>query len=246
MTDPMTPIPTPDEPSLGERFVDVFTAPVKAMDAVAVRPAWVVPALVVFALMFVYTAVNMHIIMPAQTEMQLEHATDAQAAALETQLEMFTDPPVWLRVLVGLGAGLGVVLLGALVFGLVLHLFLKLSEGQGTVKHTLGIVYWSGLIAYGLKTLLSWIVVVLTGSMQMATLSAASLIPDPNPQSLSYVLAGLFGDPFVYWMLAVAVIGVSRVHLIPVVRAAVVVVATYVLLSAIPVGFTLLGQMVSG
>jgi hypothetical protein len=238
--------PPAGSPSLGERISDVFVAPTRAMIATAANPAWWLPALIVFVIMFLFTAVNAHLLMPAQTEMQLQHASGAELEALEQQMAMFEDPPVWLRIVSGLGAGFGVTILGGMIFALIVHLFLRLSEGSGRLGQTVGVVFWSGLIAYGLKTVLAWVVLVVTGSAQAAGLTLASLFPDPDPQSLPYLLATLFGDPFVWWMLAVAVIGMACAHRLTWGRAATVVAATYVLLSAVLVGFNLLGQAVSG
>lgn len=244
-TEPM-PSASQGSPTLGERITDVFVAPSRAMQAVADRPAWWFPALIVFVLMFLYTALNAHILMPAQTQMQLENAPPAQRDMLEEQLELFQDPPVWLRLISGIGAGFGVVILGGLIFAIITHMFLKLSEGQGRIGQTVGVVFWSGLIAYGLKTVLSWVVLVVSGSVTAASLTAAALLASPDPQSIGYVLASMFGDPFVWWMLVVSAIGMTFSHRIPFARAATVVGATFMLLSAVLVGFTLLGQAVSG
>lgn len=233
-------------PPLSQRFVQVFTAPRRAMAAVAVRPAWLPPALLICGLMILYTAVNMHIILPEQTELQLEHATGAQVEMLEKQLDQFSDPPAWLRVLMGLGAGLSVLVFAVLLPGWLLHLFLRLSEGKGTVKQTIGVVCWAALIPYGLRTLLSWIIVVGTGSGRFAGLTLASVLPNPNPQSLTYTIAGVYGDPFTYWMLWVILLGVMIVHRLPFVRSLTVIAATYVLLSVFPIGGSLLGQVLAG
>jgi hypothetical protein len=241
------PAGAPDAPpplSLGDRIVKVFVAPTVAMREIAVRPAWLVPLGLVWLLVWLYTAANLHIILPEQTERQIAHAPDAQVEMLYQQLDMFSDPPAWLRVLMGLGSGLSAAVFAILLPGLILHLFLRLSEGAGTARQTLGVVCWAGLIAYGLRTLLSWIIVAVTGSGVHAGLTAASLMPAGNPASLGHVIANLYGDPFVYWMLWVILLGVMQVHRLAFNRALTVIVATYVLLSAVPIGFTLLGQVI--
>jgi hypothetical protein len=238
--------PPPAPPSLAERFWDVFAAPRRAMDAVAVRPAWAIPFVVLMLLMVLYTMANVHILIPEQSEMALEHVSGEAAVGLEQQIEMFSDPPMWLRVVAGLGAGLTVVVFSILLPGVILHLFLKLSGGRGQVGQTLGVLFWAALIPYGLRTLLGWIVVVASGSGKLAGLTAASLMPNPNPQSLGYVIANLYGDPFMYWMLAVSILGLAIGHKIDLARSAIVTVATFVLLSTIPIGFTLVGQVVAG
>lgn len=239
--EPATP-PTP----VGERFVDVIIAPAKAMAAVKQRPLWIVPFAALFVLLFLYTFTNVQVMMVEQSEMALEHASPQQAVGIEQQLEMFSDPPSWLRVVSGLGAGIMVTIISIMLPALLMHVFMKLSGGKGEMSQSLGVIFWSGLIAYGLRTILSWIIIVITGSSLRASLTAATLMSDPNPNSVGYVIAGLYGDPFMYWTLFVAVIGMAIVHEVDRVRAATVVLATYVLLSAIPVGMTLLGQAVGG
>jgi hypothetical protein len=233
-------------PALGDRFAQVLLAPAAAMRAVAERPAWFVPIAAIGLLMTLYTAVNVHVLVPEQAEMQMDHAPAAQLEALQQQIAMFSDPPAWLRVVAGLGSGVSVALFAVLAPGLVLHLFLRLSEGGAAARQTVGVVAWAGLIPYGLRTLLSWLIVAATGSGRQAGLTAASLLPEPDPQSLGYMLANLYGDPFVYWMLWVIVLGVVQVHRLPAGRVLTVVAATYILLSAVPLGFTLLGQTLGG
>lgn len=216
--------------------------PRAAMQAVAARPAVFLALLLVFVLMTMFMAANVHILMPEQAEWQLDDAPAAQIEALEKQIDMFSDPPVWLRLGVGLGTGFSIALFTVLVPGLLLHLFLRLSEGQGSLRQTLGVVSWAGLIPYGLRTVLSWIIVIVTGSGRQAGLTLASFLAEPNQRSVSYVAANMYGDPFIWWMLWVIVLGVMQAHRLAWGRAFGVTVATYALLSVVPLGFTLLGQ----
>lgn len=232
-------------PNLGERITDVFTAPTRAMRAVAERPSWWLPALISFVVVAVFTLVNVQQMTVSQLEVQLETASGPQAEALQQQLELFEDPPGWLRAFSALGGGVGVVL-GGLIFAMVCHLFIRLSEGQGRLGQSVGVVFWAGLIVYSLKTLLTWIILVVTGSVRASSLTAAALIGDGNPQSVPTMLGNLLGDPFVWWMLYVVMVGMAVVHRMAFTRAATVVVATYLLLVAIMTGFGLLGTLVSG
>ncbi len=234
----------PPPPPLGGRFIDVVTAPAKAMAAVAAQPAWLVPASVLFALMFLYRAANVHVLVPAQLEMTLE-AGGAGSEAIHAQMDLFTDPPVWLRVVSGLGAGFTVVVFSLLVPGLILHLFTRLSSGSAELKQTLGVVFWAGLIAYGLRTVLGWIVLVATGEARYAGLTAASFLHGVDPQSVLFSVAGLYGDPFMYWTLWVVAIGLATCHRLPLGRAVTVVAATYVLGSALPIGMAIISQAFS-
>jgi hypothetical protein len=242
----MTDLQTSEHVSLIDRFILLVRRPWSAMHAVADQPAVMIALGIVFLLMTLYTAVNVHIIVPEQTEWQIEHAPVDHIPALEQNIELFSDPPVWLRLAAGLGSGFSVALFAVLVPGLLLHLFLRLSEGQGSLRQTLGVVGWAGLIPYGLRTLISWVIVVLTDSSRLAGLTLASVLPDPNPQSVAYITANLYGDPFMYWMLWVMVLGIMQTHRLAFGRALAVTAATFVLLSAIPIGFTLLNQVLTG
>lgn len=240
-----TPIAGRGSPNLGERITDVFVAPTRAMRAVADRPAWWLPALISFLVVAVFTLVNVQQVTIAQLEGQLETASGPQVEALEQQLSLFEDPPAWLRVFSGLGGGVGVVL-GGLIFALVCHLFIRLSEGQGRLGQSVGVVFWAGLIVYSFKTLLTWVVLVVTGSVTASSLTLAAVVGDGNPQSVPTMLGNLLGDPFVWWMLYVVMVGMAVAHRMAFNRAATVVVATYLLLVAIMTGFGLLGTLMSG
>ncbi len=87
---------------------------------------------------------------------------------------------------------------------------------------------------------------MVTGSVRATGLTVAALLGEANPQSLPVVAANLFGDPFVWWMLFVVVLGMAIAHKLTAARAATVVLVTYLLLAAIMMGFTLLGQLMSG
>ncbi len=123
MTEPVQPMTESaaadlGSPTLGERITDVFVAPGRAMLATANRPAWWLPALISCLVILLFTMVNVQQITTVQREAQLEEASSDQAAMLEKQLELFEDPPVWLRALSGLGAAVGV-LVGGLIFAMV-------------------------------------------------------------------------------------------------------------------------------
>ncbi len=250
MNDNQEPMPEAEahaEPTpVSERFVDVFTAPGKAMAAVAERPMWFLPLLVVFAIMSLYVAANINIIIPEVMERSIDNARGDQVEAMEKILDMFVDPPAWLRVVAGIAAGIFAVIFSITLPTLVVHMFLKLSGGVAVIGQTLGVTAWASLIVHGFRTLLSWIVIVVTGSAQNANLTAASLLPEYNPEAPLSVIANLYGDPFMYWALAVTILGLAKVHRLGLIPAATVVVATYVLLSIFPIGKALLDQKLAG
>ncbi|MDV7395911.1 hypothetical protein RZS08_31255, partial [Arthrospira platensis SPKY1] len=70
-------------PTLVDRVVKVFVAPSAAMREVAERPAWLFPLAIICAVVWLFTAASLHVILPEQTERQLAHAEGAQIEALE-------------------------------------------------------------------------------------------------------------------------------------------------------------------
>jgi len=232
------PVPAQEEPgsSISERFTDVFTAPRRAMAGVARQPAWIIPFLVIFLLMALYAAANVQLITLAQQESMREFLPPGQEDVFEERLERYQDPSLALRLWQGIQTGLGTTFIALLVPAVVLFGFCRLSEGTGRFTPTLGVVFWAGLIMYGLKTLLSWIVLAVTGNVPLSLLSAQALLPQQNPLHPLYAAAGLLGDPFFWWMLWVVALGLARVHRIAEQRALVVVVATHGLFSAVLIG----------
>jgi hypothetical protein len=234
----------PRSASLAQRFGDLVTAPTRAMADVALRPAWGLPMLLIFALMAVYTMATMHIIMPEQSEAMIEIYPPEMQDQAYAEIDKLTDPSPAQRIFQGLQSGLGIVLFAIMVPALLHHLFSRLSGGEGRLKQTLGVVYWSSLIVFGLKTVLAWIVVVVTGTGRWAGLSAQALLADQSPFNPLSVVASLFGDPFFYWTLWLVVVGLATVHRLSLGKAGIVVGAVHVLLSAMLVGLVLVARMV--
>jgi hypothetical protein len=232
----------PASPTLADRFVDVFTSPRRAMNAVAERPLWSVPFLVIFLLMALYAAANVQLITLAQQESMSEFVAPGQEGLFAERLERYQDPSVALRTWQGIQTGLGSTFIALLVPAVVLFGFCRLSEGSGSFKGTLGVVFWSGLILYGLKTILGWIVLVLTGNVSLAYLSLQSVLPVQNPMHPAFAAAGLLGDPFFWWMLWVIALGLARVHRLAERRALVVVLASHGLFSGVLIGIVALAR----
>ncbi len=232
----------PASPTLADRFVDVFTSPRRAMNAVAQRPLWSVPFLVIFLLMSLYAAANVQLITLAQQESMSEFVAPGQEGLFAERLERYQDPSPALRTWQGIQTGLGTTFIALLVPAVVLFGFCRLSEGTGSVKGTLGVVFWAGLILYGLKTILGWILLVLTGDVSLAYLSLQSVLPVQNPMHPAFAAAGLLGDPFFWWMLYVIALGLARVHRLAERRALVVVLASHGLFSAVLIGIVALAR----
>ncbi len=234
--------PLPPESSLWERIPLLVQRPSVAFARVAQRPAWWLPGLVLFVLVALYTAMNCHVIVPGSLSAALDKADGKQLEVLQKQMALFSDPPAWLRFITGFGAGFGIWVVMA-IQALIYHLFLRLSEGKGTVGQSFGVVYWAALVPTLMKTLLSWIVIVVTdGAHLLRDTGLAALVPDKASDSLPYQLATFFGDVFSIWTVVLTIIGFAVVHRIARGRSALVTVLVYVLISACMIGLSLLGK----
>ena len=239
-TPPPAPPPAGSPPA--ERFIDVFTQPRRAMDGVAQRPLWSLPFLVIFLLMMLYAAANVHLIVVDEYEGLRALMPAEQSETFEQMVEEVSDPTLSMRFRQGIYSALGVVFFWLLVPATALYGFCRLSEGVGSFHGTLGVIYWAGLIAFGLKTLLGWLVLVISGDVALSYLSLQSLLSERNPMNPLFFVAGLLGDPFFWWMLWVVALGLARVHRIAEQRALVVVLATHGLFSVVLIGITALAR----
>jgi len=246
--DPVSPVPQPQpqQASLTDRMIAVFTAPSQAMAAVAMKPAIWFPMLLLFALAAISMSASMHISMPQSMEAMGQYMPAEMQGEFGDSIDAYRDPSMGRRIWEGFKNGLNILIGFLLIPGSLLFLFMKLSGGKGKYGQSLAVVFWAGLIAFGLKSLVSWIILVLTESMRFATLNGVVFMSEFNPLSPLAVAAGLLGDPFFYWMLWVIVIGLAKVHGVPRSKAATVVFAMHILLSVIMIGVTLVIQIFMG
>lgn len=205
------PEPGPD-PLLG-RFSDLITKPGRLMDNVGRKTRLWAPYLLIFVVMTGF----MWMISPIMNPEQLEMSKDSKLMQmmppeiLEEQYEQALNPTPLRRLLTSVQGGF-FVLIQAMLLGLLLGLFAKLSGGTGRVVQAMGITAWAALIPMVVGTLITLPIILQTESFFGTSIGLAALLPDGDPGSLVYKILYMFGDFFTWWGVALLVIGFKRVY----------------------------------
>ncbi len=223
------------------RIADLFAKPARLMENVSARPAWWQPGLLIFLVMAVFT----WIVTPIQGPEQLEVMRDSRLMSMmpeeawQQQYDEALDPAPLKRALTSLGSGFtGWVMV--LVFGFILGFFARMGGGQGTFKQALGVVSWSSLLPFVAGVAIKLPLVMATESVMTVSVGLAALVPGLEPTSAVYQILNAYGDFFTWWGLAVLVIGFQGVFGMSRGAAAVAVLLPWALLTAIPVGLSIL------
>jgi hypothetical protein len=223
------------------RIADLFTKPSRLMENVGMRPAWWQPGLVVFLVMAAFT----WIATPIQGPEQLELMRDSRLMSMmpedqwQQQYDEALDPAPLKRALTSLGSGFTSWVM-VLLFGFILGFFARMGGGQGTFKQALGVVSWGALMPFGAGVLVKLPLVLATESVMTVSVGLAALAPGLEPTSALYQILNAYGDFFTWWGLFVLVVGFQKVFGMGRGAAAVAVLLPWALLTAIPVGLTIL------
>ncbi len=218
----------------GARFRALITRPRDLGAMIKERPGWLVPALVMLGVMWLFTAAVSHIAGPEQLEL-MRDSKIMQMMPEEQWQAQYRDamaPTLAKRIGNGAAGGIGTCV-SAVVLAALLNLFAKLSAGRGRFKQMLALVFWTGLIPYGLGIVLKYALVLAKESVVGVSVGLAALLPDPDYTSFLYQFLMTFGDFTMWWALAVLVIGVEVVYELRRSTAAVVVLLPWVLLSGV-------------
>ncbi|MCP4571182.1 MAG: YIP1 family protein [bacterium] len=227
--------------SITGRLADLFAKPGRLMDNVATRPAWWQPGLLVFLIMAAFTWV----VSPIQGPEQMELMRDSKIMSMmpedqwQQQYDEALDPAPMKRAITAVGSGFTSWVM-ILVFGFILGFFARMGGGQGTFKQALGVVSWSSLLPFGVGVLIKLPLVLVTESVATVSVGLAALAPGLDPMSPLFQILNSYGDFFTWWGLFVLVVGFQRVFNMSRGAAAVAVLLPWALLTAIPVGLTLL------
>jgi hypothetical protein len=233
--------------SLPGRFWAMVVAPREASKAIAARPAWLVAGLVYIVVIAVYAGLTIHVTMPENAEYQLDNAvSQEQADLLQERIESMRHPSLTSRVGWGLLSGIGAWLFGVLLPGLIYHPFLRLSNGQGRLPQTIGVVSWASLVASTFSSALKLVLVLGKGTSEAAGTGLVLLFPDARVGSIEYTVLALFGDVFIWWQIALFVIGFAVVHRLSLRAAATVTIALAIVGGLIMVGFQAIGSRMGG
>jgi len=223
------------------RLTDLITKPSRSMQNVGAGPRWWQPGLLIFVLIAGFSYLTLPISAPEQLEMMRDSKLMQMMPEdqWQEQYDEAMNMPPAKRLLQSVGAGLTTWVL-VILFSFILGFFARMSGGQGSFRQALGIGSWSALIPFGLGSLVKMPLVLATESVFSVNIGLAALLPDGDPTSVLYQVLMTYGDLFTWWGLVVLIIGYQIVFQMTQKAAAVSVILPWILLSAIPLGLTLL------
>jgi len=188
-----------------QNIINIFTAPTKAFESLNEKPTWLLPFIIAVVVVVGYQYVTLDITMDYQMakmeardmpEQQLEAARQQMSGGLR-YVGMIVAP-IFMPIVWAILAGL---LLGASK--------ITISEGLN-FKKTFSIIAWSGLVSLAGMILLAFLVLS-KGSMHGVAIDLSSVLTTPPIGETTPVINRIFSkiDPFVFWQLALWVIGLK-------------------------------------
>ena len=236
--DPFTPAETD---GFIVRLTDLFRSPGRLMENVGRAPRWWAPGLLIFVVMIGFT----WLVTPISAPEQLELMRDSRLMQMmpeeefQRQYEEALDIPPTTRLLQSLGAGFTTWIL-VIVFGFVLGFFARMSGGKVQFKQALGIIGWAAIPVFVVASLVKLPLIMQTESVYQVSIGLAALVRGGDPTAPLYQVLMTYGDFFTWWGLVLIIIGFERVFGMGRGPAALSVILPWALLSAIPLGFSLL------
>jgi hypothetical protein len=223
------------------RLTDLVTRPARLAENIGAAPRWWQPGLLVFVLICGFSYLTLPISAPEQLEMM--HDSKIMQMMPEGQWQQQYDDalnvPPTKRLLQAVGAGFTTWLM-IILFSLILGFFVRMGGGKGTFRQALGLGSWTAVIPFGIASIVKLPLVLATESVFAVNLGLAALLPGGDPRSPLYQVLMTYGDLFTWWGLIVLIIGFRQVFGLPQRAAALSVILPWILLSAIPLGMSLL------
>ncbi|MBN1550809.1 YIP1 family protein [bacterium] len=208
-----------------ERIFGIFTSPKETFQDINNKPNWLVPFLVLIAVVIVVQFMLLDIGLADQlARLEAREMPEAQMEIARTQMQ---GPLKYIQFAV---IPIMTLLTWCIVSGI--HLFFTnvVFGGETTFKKMFAVISWSSLIGI-ISTVLRMIMVMSKGTSYGVTTSLAILMPTPGlgetPSILFRLLAHL--DIFAIWGLVLFAIGISKISKLDINKSASVVIINWLI-----------------
>jgi len=195
--------------SIGTKMIAVFTSPKKAFEAIAEKPDWIAPIIimVLIGILFTVTVVP-SVIMPETIEKTVEQMRDRGLtdAQVEQAMKYMTGA---FPIIMGIVAVFFVTPINLLIISGILFGVCTLAGGKTRFVQVFSATTYSGLIA-SLGSIIKGILMYTQHSMHVGT-SLALLLSEDMSKTFLYRLLGHF-DLFTLWQLGVLIIGFAFLY----------------------------------
>ena len=222
--------------SVFSRFVTIVTSPGATMEVVREKPRFLVGALAVILCVGLFSAATMHISGPESIDVMRDtrYGRMMEPEQIDKMYDRYIDITVMNRVVNGISGGVGAAL-ALFVSSLVYFLFGKLAGGRGSFAQVMGVCMWASVVSMGYGALVKWPLAVAKQSVMGVSMGPAVLVAD---RGLTDPIFGLLSmmDVFTLWGVVILVLGFESVHGFARNKAAMVVVATWLLMTLVMFG----------
>lgn len=248
-TTPAPAAPEPQKTNSFARIAGALFAPAKTFQEIAWRPDITVPLL----LLVIIGYINIAVIMP---RMDWDAMTAAQSEQMKKQNREVSDADIQKmgRFAKAVGTVMGwvgpvLMIVWYLIVAGVLLLAVRLMGGEGNYKQALSatLYAWLPLVIF---TIVMTIVVALRGTFdptQAATMvkSNPAFLVDMQEHPVLFSLVSSF-DLFTIWTLVLLTFGFSALSKLSRGKSAAIVIAMFIVMTVIKVGFAALGALAGG
>ncbi|MDM7924883.1 MAG: Yip1 family protein [bacterium] len=208
-----------------EKLAGIFISPRETFEALDRKPTWLIPFLIVVAVVLVMTMLTRDISM--QDMLARFEASDMPQEQIDRIVEQSQGPGRYFQMI---GVPVFMIAVWCLFAGILLFTGNTLLGGKSTFKKMLSMVSWSSLIGV-VSAAVHTALIVTKGTTQGVTTSLALLLADPEPGAKPSFLFRLLSkfDVFTIWEMVLWAIGTSVLYRFSMKKSAGMVAALWVL-----------------
>ncbi len=191
-----------------EKLAGIFISPRETFETLDRKPTWLVPFLIITAVVLVMTVLTRDIGM--QDMMARFEASDMPQEQIDRIVEQSQGPVRYIQM-----AAIPLFMIAAWCFfaGILLFTGNTILGGKSTFKKMLSMVSWASLIGV-LSSVIHTALIITKGTTQGVTTSLALLLADPEPGAKPSFLFRLLSkfDVFTIWEMVLWAIGTSVLY----------------------------------
>ncbi len=191
-----------------EKLAGIFISPRETFEALDRKPTWLIPFLIVVAVVLVMTVLTRDIGM--QDMLARFEASDMPQEQIDRIVEQSQGPGRYFQII---GVPVFMIATWCLFAGILLFTGNTILGGKSTFKKMLSMVSWSSLIGI-VSAAIHTALIVTKGTTQGVTTSLALLLADPEPGAKPSFLFRLLSkfDVFTIWEMVLWAIGTSVLY----------------------------------
>ena len=217
-----------------DKIVNVFVEPKTTFRSINRHPDWIVPMIIILAVVVLFTTIIMPIVLPEQMEKQKTKMAEQGMSDEEIAKAMDVGQKVG-KIVGPISAGVMTIIYILAISGILLFCGNIILGGETTFKKVLSVVTYSSLIG-SLGSLLILPLILTKKTMHVGFSLAVFMSSDAHDTPLYQFLSKI--DFFAIWQIIVVGIGLSVIYKFSTQKSITMVAVLYVLYIVISVGVT--------